>query len=522
MVVGLLASGASAPKQVLERQMKSFGQFFALIALSVVSSACQSASLPGAETLASSASVEVSDAPNVIVILADDLGYMDVGFSGGVEIPTPNIDRIANEGVRFSQGYVSHPVCGPSRAGLLTGRYQGKFGFFQNPNNDPRDPMAGLPLSEKLIPELIAPAGYKSIAIGKWHMGAHESLRPLKRGFDEFFGFLSGTHHYFADEFLPLAVNEVQIPNELHRTRLRRGDIQVEASGYLTDLLSNDAVRFIEENEGTPFFIYLAYNAPHIPLEATEKYLDRFSHIKDEKRRTYAAMVSAVDDGVGRILDTLDRDGIAENTIVFFLSDNGGIVRDEKSHPDYAGAEKGSVWNGSDNGALRAGKGTMFEGGNRVPFAMRWPRKVPAGMVYNKPVISLDIVRTIMDENGLSAPDSVSLDGVNLIPQLLNADTETEPRTLFWRQNPNLGRRRFAMVYGDKKYYSSERDDLIHVYDLANDLSETTNIASEESSFVDQANGLIADWIKDMPQTHVNTTSSDPWRPYRDDVVSDE
>lgn len=266
--------------------------------------------------------------PNIIVILADDLGNKDVGFNGCEDIPTPGIDRIANEGVKFTQGYVTFAVSGPSRAGLMTGRYQERFGFSRTPVFAPSDPEMGLPKSEQTMAEMLKTAEYRTMLSGKWHLGAHaEAHHPNKRGFDEFFGFLAGGHRYFPEDWTFQTEYDAE-GNEEHgyRTKLQRnGQVVENETEYLTDALSREAVNFIKENAGQPFFLYLSYNAPHTPLQATDVYLDRFKHITDEKRRTYAAMVSAMDDGIGRVLDQLDELNIAENTMVFFLSDNGGL-----------------------------------------------------------------------------------------------------------------------------------------------------------------------------------------------------
>lgn len=279
--------------------------------------------------------------PNLIIVLADDLGNADVGFNGCKDIPTPNIDKIAQNGVRFTNGYVSYCVCAPSRAGLLTGRYQDRFGFGRNPLLAPNDPNMGLPLSEETLADVLKKANYKSLAIGKWHMGAHESLHPLKRGFDDFYGFLDGGHRYFPKELTINDLSEVKSGSDGYRTKLLRNYTRVDEKEYLTDAFSREAVSYIEKNKNNPFFIYLAYNAPHGPLQATEKYLSRFSQMKEGDRKTYAAMVSAVDDGVGLIQAKLKELNLYENTIVVFLSDNGG--------PENK--------NGSDNGMLRGQKG---------------------------------------------------------------------------------------------------------------------------------------------------------------------
>lgn len=355
--------------------------------------------------------------PNIIIILADDLGYNDVGFNGAKDISTPNIDRIAGDGVRFTNAYVSYAVCGPSRAGIITGRYQDRFGFSRNPLFAPNDPEMGLPLSEQTLAKVLKKANYKSIALGKWHLGAHESLHPLKRGFDEFYGFLSGGHQYFPQSWTLNNVFEAKTQYDGYKTKLLHNYKRVEETEYLTDALSREAVNYIEQNKDDAFFMYLAYNAPHTPLQATEKYLKRYKNIKDPKRRTYAAMISAMDDGVGLLLDKLEELGLSKNTMIFFLSDNGGP---EKK-------------NASDNGKLRGGKGDLFDGGVHVPFTMKWPSKIKAGITYTKPIIALDIFATAIAQNP-EIKTRNKIDGVNLIPFLTDSLDTAPHQNLFWRK----------------------------------------------------------------------------------------
>ncbi|TAD85776.1 MAG: N-acetylgalactosamine 6-sulfate sulfatase, partial [Bacteroidetes bacterium] len=281
--------------------------------------------------LVSAGALSQSRRPNIIVILADDLGYADVGFNGSIEIPTPGIDGIATNGVVCTNGYVSFAVCGPSRAGLITGRYQDRFGFSRNPLLAPKDSTMGLPLKEETMAALLKRAGYKTGVLGKWHLGAHPSQHPNVKGFDEFFGFLEGGHKYFPHEWDLNDISDARTQYDGYRTKMLRNSQVVEETEYLTDALSREAVDFVKRNKKQPFFLYLAYNAPHAPMQATQKYLARFAHIADEKRRTYAAMVSAVDDGVANLLQTLKALKLEENTLIFFLSDNGGPTKDNAS-----------------------------------------------------------------------------------------------------------------------------------------------------------------------------------------------
>ena len=392
-------------------------------------------------------------APNVIIILTDDQGYKDVGFNGSEEIPTPHIDRIAKNGVVFSNGYVSYAVCGPSRAGLLTGRYQDRFGFGRNPLMAPNDPNMGLPTSEETMAELLDNVGYQTMAVGKWHMGAHRTLRPLERGFDEFFGFLTGGHRYFPEEWTLNDLSEIKSQFDAYRTKLLQNNKRIDEKEYLTDALSREAVDFVARNKKQPFFLYLAYNAPHAPLQATKKYLDRFSHIKDKKRRTYAAMVSSVDDGVGAILDQLEESGISNNTMVFFLSDNGGPYKK----------------NASNNSPLREGKGSLYEGGIRVPFAMQWPAKVKGGQVYDKPVISLDIFATAAAY--AKATPKKELDGVNLVPFLTKKQKGAPHEFLFWRK---YDEKSYAVRNANQKIVSIKNKPA-EQYEIADDIAEVNS-----------------------------------------------
>ncbi|WP_445738275.1 sulfatase-like hydrolase/transferase [Mariniflexile sp.] len=416
--------------------------------------------------------------PNIIIILADDLGYNDVGFNGCKDIPTPNIDKIASQGVMFTNAYVSYAVCGPSRAGLITGRYQDRFGFGRNPLFAPNDPKMGLPLEEETLAEALKKANYKSIALGKWHLGAHETLRPLKRGFDDFYGFLSGGHQYFPKNWTLANEYEVKEQYDAYKTKLLRNNERVEENEYLTDALSRETVNYIEKYKDEPIFMYLAYNAPHGPLQATEKYLNRFPYIKDEKRKTYAAMVSALDDGVGSVLDKLEELGLTENTIICFLSDNGG--------PEKV--------NASDNGILRGGKGDVFEGGIHVPFAMKWPREIPAGVVYNAPIISLDIFATAVANTSTPIPTKNAIDGVDLIPYITGKSKNNPHNYFFWRKfdtNDYAARN----DVGNKIVVQKEKNML---FDLRNDISEKNNLIDKNPETFKQVQNAYDIWKSHM------------------------
>ncbi|MEC8222035.1 MAG: sulfatase-like hydrolase/transferase [Bacteroidota bacterium] len=415
--------------------------------------------------------------PNVIVIISDDQGYADVGFHGSNEIFTPNIDRIAKNGVVFSEGYVSYAVCSPSRAGLITGRYQNRFGYSRNILLAPNDSLMGLPLSEQTLPDVLNNVDYKTKAIGKWHLGAHKSLVPEKRGFDEFFGFLIGGHRYFPEDLTLNDLTEARRQMDGYITKIYDNGKRIDTKKYLTEELSDNAVKFIEDNSDNPFFLYLSYNAPHTPLQATTKDLERNKHINIEKRQTYAAMVSSMDDGIGLILDKLEQKNIFENTIVFFFSDNGGV----------------EWYNFSDNGPLRGIKGDFFEGGIRVPFAMQWPNKIEPGTIYDKPIIALDIFATVASAAKADKHIKNEIDGVNLIPYLSGNKPGSPHEYLYWK-NPDKD---IDVIRDDRyKYLRIKNDE--YIFDLKNDISEESNIIDLSKPIYDRLKSQFKLWEKDM------------------------
>lgn len=383
--------------------------------------------------------------PNFVYIVADDLGYADIGVHGCKDIPTPHIDSIANNGIRFSSGYSNHSVCSPMRAGFLTGRYQHRFGYETNVAYDPQNPHIGLPDGERTISSRLKSAGYATAAIGKWHLGAHSSKHPRNRGFDFFYGFLGGGHDYFQ-------ADESKAYHEGYGAPVLRNGGAEGIGDYLTDRLSNEAAKWIGEQKEKPFFLYLAYNAPHTPMQAPELALARFSHIPDKKRRTYAAMVSVMDQGIGRVLKAIDDAGLTKNTLVAFLSDNGG--------PE--------TQNASINTPLRGSKGTMFEGGIRVPFLLSWPGTLPTGKTDDRPVIALDLSVTAL--HLAKAPVDGALDGANLMPYLTGGKLgEPVHEALFWRSTSSQ-RTDYAVRYGSLKLLS--QNNAVGCFDLESDISE--------------------------------------------------
>ena len=434
-----------------------------------------------------------SKKPNLIVIMCDDLGYSDLGFNGCEDIPTPGIDRIADEGVKFTNAYVSYPVCGPSRAGFMTGRYAQRFGFERNPQYDPTDPNMGLPQEEMTLAESLEQVGYHCGIIGKWHLGSHPVNHPLNRGFNQFYGHLGGGHRYFPELLTDRDIFEPMSDFESYFTYIVRDHQTVETNQYLTDEFSDEAVDFVKRNKGKPFFLFLSYNAPHLPLEATEEYLSRFNHIEDPKRRTYAAMVSAVDDGVGELLATLDKLGIEDDTIIFFLSDNGGI----------------SKKNASNNKPLRGQKSDVWEGGFRVPMAARWPSTFEAGIVYDLPVISLDIFATIAGLNNAPANQGRPLDGVNLVPFVNGENTGVPHEAIYLRK---YDQQRYALRYHDYKLVIPKKNAKPQLYKLSEDIGETNNIANAHPGKLEQLDKMLNEWTSELQDpAFLGLIHSDAW-----------
>jgi arylsulfatase A-like enzyme len=429
--------------------------------------------------------------PNFIIILTDDQGYADVGFNGCEDIPTPHIDRIAHEGVRFTNGYVTYPVCSPSRAGMITGRYQGRFGYRRNPTLNPFDENAGLPLEEENMAEILKKVDYHTGYVGKWHLGTHPKFRPNVRGFDEFYGFVAGGHRYFPEDLVYQTIEDVDRRGGWYNTKLLRNEQRVETDEYLTDELSNEAVDFIVKHHEKPFFLFLSYNAPHTPMQASQKYLDRFQHIDDRLRRVYAAMVSAVDDGVGRVLDTLDNLELDKKTLVFFLSDNGGAAN-----------------NGSRNTPLRANKGTVYEGGMRVPFAFRWTGKVPAGIDFQHPVSSMDMLGTMAGLTGVEITRDRPLDGVNLIPFLTGEKSGPPHEVLFWQM---FDKDHAVIRSGNDKYIDLNKEDKTELYDLSNDKEEKNDLVDRQAEKAKKLQSQLDAWTKQLEPARFDPLGT--WNP---------
>ena len=401
--------------------------------------------------------------PNIIVIISDDMGYADIGIHGCKDIATPNIDSIAQKGVRFTNGYVSCPVCSPTRAGLATGRYQQRFGHEFNTGPPPQglQENVGLPLKEITIANVLKSAGYVTCAVGKWHLGIYKHFHPYKRGYDEFFGFLHGGHSYID-------------PSLGTFNPILRGTQPVDEKEYLTDAFSREAVAFIERHHDKPFFLYLSYNAVHTPMQTPERFKNKFREISSPKRRIYAGMLTAMDEGIGKVLNKLQEHKLAEDTLLFFINDNGGPSA-----------------NASRNHPYRATKGTMYEGGIRVPFMVQWPKRLPADQTYEEPVISLDIMPTIAAAAGAELPKDRILDGVDLLPYLTGKKTSKPHELLFWRS----GKRHATRKGKWKLVHMGEEDEL---FDLLVDPGESKNLVTKEPEVLKKLQRNFQKWNAQM------------------------
>ena len=412
---------------------------------------------------------DASRKPNIVVILSDDQGYADVSFNPHhpKEVSTPNIDALARGGVICTQAYISGNVCSPTRAGLMTGRYQQRAGIYTAGEGG-----SGLPPTEKIFPQYMKEAGYVTGAFGKWHLGLTAEYAPPSRGFDEFYGFLGrGAHPYF-----DLAVEDHPI---------YRGLQPIKDKGYLTTRLTDEAVSFIQRHKDKPFYIHLAYNAVHAPAEAPEEDIKRFN-TGDKLRDTLMAMLRHLDLGVGRVVDTLKKEGLFENTLVIFLTDNGG-----------------SKAMGANNAPLRGNKQQNYEGGIRTPFIASWPAKLKPGTSCDVPIISLDLLPTALAAAGVTAKPAKPFDGKNILPALTGEVKELH-HDLFWSEGGETGE--WAVRSGNWKLVASpQRKEL---FDLAADPGEKTDLAAKQPEKVRALTALYDRWLDEMAEP----TSGQPKR----------
>ena len=460
-------------------------------------------------------------APNVILIMADDLGKFDVSAYAEGEVLTPNIDAIGKNGARFEDAYVTAPICAPSRAAVLTGKYQQRYGFETQPmdfyptnkleftlgkrsdlgdwvvtadKGFPKPWMIdhqGIPPDELTLSDLFKAKGYATGLVGKWHLGFGEEHLPINRGFDYQYGFYGAFSLYTPSRKTPGFVNYIQDDMSSHhqwnmgrneQAAIRENHKVVEEKDYLTFALRDKAKKFVSSHKEDPFFLYLSFSAPHVPFQAPQDYFDQFAHISDTNKRVYYAMIKALDDAIGDFMLHLKKEGIYENTIVYFISDNGGA--------SYTGA--------TDNGPLKGGKITHFEGGINVPFMIQWPAKIKSGIVFKHPVSALDIFATSVASCGLNLPEGFKMDGENLLPYLNDDLRDIPHENLYWRTDHI-----HAIRHKNWKLILSTRDGWLHLYNLENDKSEAYDLSDLKEEERKQLLLFFDTWNKELPTDYL-------------------
>lgn len=397
--------------------------------------------------------------PNIIVILIDDAGYADFGFMGSKDLITPNLDELAARSVRFSDAHVTASVCSPSRAGLLSGRYQQRFGYECNEG----DGYTGMVSSVVILPKLLQEQGYATAAFGKWHLGFDPAQHPLKKGFQYYYGFLSGGRSYF---YQPSKDDRTGA-----KTNMQENYKQVKFDGYLTDVLGDKAVDYIRQQKGNPFFMYWAPNAVHTPMEASQADMEKFAN---HPRQKLAAMTYSLDRAIGKMIDELKQQGLFENTLIFFLSDNGGANNNQ-----------------SGNFPLKGFKGNKYEAGHRVPFLVSWPTQIKGGQSFSGLSSSLDIFPTALEAAGIKPDTTHGLDGVSLLP-FLNAKKFQHPhQQLVWRKDAAA-----AIRFNQYKLIRIEGLGE-RLYDLNNDPGETKDIRLLQPELFSSLKSQLLMWERD-------------------------
>ena len=453
--------------------------------------------------------------PNIIFVVVDDLGKYEISSYGSETMKTPNIDQLAGEGVRFTDCYVNAPVCAPSRAGLMTGRYPTRYGFETQPmelypNNlaayyagkylmntgdfevvtKPKFPTEwqmvkqGVPPSEFTLADILKMRGYATAAIGKWHLGHSKQQIPNEMGFDEQYGFYGAFTLYSGNRHSPNYVSYVQDSysskyqwkmGRKETSAIMRNDKVIREERYTTYAILEEGIEFIARNKEKPFFLYLAFNAPHVPFQAPKSYYEMYSNVEEENKRVYYAMIHVLDDAIGSLNDKLKHLGLEENTVIYFISDNGGA----------------SYTRATDNGPYKGGKLTTFEGGVNVPFLMKWKGKVPEGTVYDQPVSSMDIFKTSVGIAECPLPDDRVYDGVNLMPYVTGEVSGPPHEAFYWKADHI-----HAMRKGDWKFLLSTRDNWAELYHISEDKYETYDLSKEKPEVLIQLQEDYDAWMK--------------------------
>lgn len=470
--------------------------------------------------------------PNIVFFFADDFGFHSISANGNTRIQTPHIDAIAQEGVRFKQSYVTAPICCASRAGLLTGRYQQRFGsenhliypdrtayigdrgkdyadFLTGRGIDPDSLIVqGIPKSEVNIAQVLKSQGYKTAIIGKWHAGFYDGYRPHQRGFDYAWGWYGGSTLYYANEndpeFVTYRNSEGEYDHYTGKYQWKRDSIATgifingklsDEKEYQTYAIAREATNFIEKNKENPFFLYVPFGAVHTPLQAPKKYYDQLAHIKDEQQRFLMAMLLAKDEAIGRIQQKLRDLGLYDNTIFVFSGDNGSVWHndgfDSKSlHGTYYAANPDI----NLNFPLKGGKLTHYEGGIRTPLLMSWKGKIRPGTVYNHPVSTLDLFPTFVHAANAFLPADRNYDGVNLLPYLTGEETQPPHESLFWRNGVVK-----TIRHGDYKLLVNEEDKTTYLYDISKDPSEKNDLSLSAPEKVKELKALFESWEAELP-----------------------
>lgn len=456
--------------------------------------------------------------PNILIILVDDLGKYDISTYNPDGVPTPAIDQLASQGIKFTRAYASSSVCSPSRAGMLTGRYQQRFGFERQPMNryarnkleywfvdhfidtypmqlngimsspsKKEIEMQGIPESEILLPELMKKRGYSTAIFGKWHLGQHKGFLPTNRGFDEQYGFYEA-FTLFAPEDDPDIVNyrhdyyanrHIWSQQREGSCAIRVNEQVIEEEEYLTFAIANRVCSFLDQKGDDPFFLYVPFSAPHTPFQVPREYYNRFSHISDNNKRVYYGMISALDDAIAQITDKLEELNLTQSTLIIFASDNGGAT--------YTGA--------TDNGILKGGKFTQFEGGINIPMIISGKGFLPEGKDYDHPVSLMDIFTTAASAAGCQLSADRPYDGIDLIPRLADQKKVFPTRDFIWRTDYN-----YALIKGNWKFIWNKRDQQEYLFNLVTDPGEQNNLSEVYPEKVQSYKDKILDWTKEMKE----------------------
>lgn len=439
--------------------------------------------------------------PNIIVIITDDQGYGDLSCMGATDFRTPYLDRLAGDGVRMTDFYANSPVCSPSRAALLTGKYPIHAGVRSILTGGRKT--TGLSAQVPTMPALLKQNGYQTAMFGKWHLGLTDDSRPSSHGFDEWFGFLAGCIDFYSHIYYWELNSGGPLNTQTHD--LWHNDQEIWRNGeYFTELITEHAVKYVREaaKSDQPFFMYLPYNAPHYPMHAPQKYMDRFAHMPWD-RQVMAAMVSAVDDSIGDIIAELERQGAYDDTLIFFMSDNGPS-REARNWLD----GNPDPYYGGTTGQLKGHKGSLFEGGVRVPGIMSWKNGIPGGQVIDTPIAAMDVLPTLLGAIGADVP-AENFDGTNLLDMLTNSTAPPE-RDLFWEflDQTSVRRGKWKLTLNGTLVENVPPEDSVFLADLDADMAEQHNLKDEKPDIAKELTETAQQWRQRMDDYWDDTWAS--------------